>query len=143
MHYLLDTNIVFGVVRNPHGRMAEHIRNVGEAPVCSGIIVAAELRYGAAKKGSSRLSAQFEAVLSALDVLPLPFEVTADAAYGLIRTGLEQAGKPIGANDLLIAAQAVSLGHTMVTDNEEEFARINGLPQENWLRSDRLPQSYP
>jgi tRNA(fMet)-specific endonuclease VapC len=90
------------------------------------------LRYGAAKKGSRRLTAQLEAVLGGLDVLA--FEAPADAAYGLIRTRLEQAGKPIGGNDLLIAARAVSLGRTIVTDNEVEFARIDGLPQENWLR---------
>ena len=71
-------------------------------------------------------------MLGDLDVLA--FEAPADAAYGLIRTRLEQAGKPIGGNDLLIAARAVSLGHTIVTDNEAEFGRIDGLPQENWLR---------
>jgi tRNA(fMet)-specific endonuclease VapC len=64
----------------------------------------------------------------------LPFEAPADAAYGLIRTRLEQAGRPIGGNDLLIAAQAIALGYTLVTDNECEFARIDGLAHENWLR---------
>ena len=132
MRYLLDTNIVSDLVRRPQGRIAEHVRKVGEAQVCTSIIVAAELRYGAAKKGSQRLAAQLEAVLGALDVLPL--EAPADAAYGLIRTRLEQAGTPIGANDLLIDAQALALGCTLVTDNEAEFARIDGLPRENWLR---------
>ena len=132
MRYLLDTNIVSDLVRRPQGRIAEHIRKVGEARVCTSIIVAAELRYGAAKKGSQRLTAQLETVLGALDVLP--FETPADATYGLIRTRLEQAGKPIGGNDLLIAAQAVALGCTIVTDNEAEFARIDGLSRENWLR---------
>jgi tRNA(fMet)-specific endonuclease VapC len=75
---------------------------------------------------------QLEAILRALEVLP--FESPADAVYGLIRTRLEQAGSPIGSNDLLIAAQTVALGHTIVTDNEAEFARIEGLPRENWLR---------
>src|SRR5216683_4418193 len=132
MHYLLDTNIVSDLVRNPQGRIAQHIREVGEAQVCTSIIVAAELRYGATKKGSPRLTAQLEAVLGALDVLP--FEAPADAAYGLIRTRLEQAGRPIGGNDLLIAAQAIALGYAIVTDNEGEFARIDGLPRENWLQ---------
>jgi tRNA(fMet)-specific endonuclease VapC len=131
MRYLLDTNIISDLVRRPQGVVAEHIRRVGEALVCTSIIVAAELRYGAAKKGSPRLTAQIEAVLGALDVVP--FEAPADVAYGLIRTRLEQAGRPIGGNDLLIAAQAVALGHTMVTDNEGEFARIDGLARENWL----------
>jgi tRNA(fMet)-specific endonuclease VapC len=132
MRYLLDTNVVSDLIRNPQGRVAEHIRRVGEAQVCTSIIVAAELRYGAAKRGSPRLTAQLEAVLGCLDVLAL--ETPADAAYGLIRTRLEQAGRPIGSNDLLIAAQAIALGYTIVTDNEGEFARVDGLLPENWLR---------
>jgi tRNA(fMet)-specific endonuclease VapC len=132
MRHLLDTNVVSDLVRNPQGRVAEHIRRVGEAQVCTSIIVAAELRYGAAKKGSPRLARQLEAVLGALDVLP--FAAPADTAYGEIRTRLEQVGRPIGGNDLLIAAQAMALGHTIVTDNEAEFGRIEGLRRENWLR---------
>jgi len=131
MRYLLDTNIVSNLVRNPQGKVAQHIRKVGEAQVCTSIIVAAELRYGATKKGSPRLSAQLEAVLGALEVLP--FEAPADAAYGLLRTRLEQAGRPIGANDLLIAGQALSLGYTVITDSEKEFAHVEDLRQENWL----------
>ena len=132
MRYLLDTNIVSDLVRNPQGKVAQHIRKVGEAQVCTSIIVAAELRYGATKKGSPRLLAHLEAVLGALEVLP--FEVPADAAYGLLRTRLEQVGRPIGANDLLIAAQTLSLGYTIVTDNDREFAHVEDLRRENWLR---------
>jgi tRNA(fMet)-specific endonuclease VapC len=132
MRYLLDTNIVSNLVRNPQGKVAQHIRKVGEAQVCISIMVAAELRYGAAKKGSPRLSAQLGAVLGALEVLP--FEAPADAAYGLLRTRLEQAVRPIGANDLLIAAQALSLAYTVITDNEKEFAHVEDLRRENWLR---------
>jgi tRNA(fMet)-specific endonuclease VapC len=132
MPYLLDTNIVSDLVRHPQGRVAQRIQDVGDAEVATSIIVAAELRYGATKKGSTRLTQQLETVLSALAVLP--FEAPADAAYGLLRTRLEQAGQPIGGNDLLIAAQTLSLGYTIVTDNEREFGRIAGLPCENWLR---------
>ena len=132
MRYLLDTNIVSDLVRHPQGRIAEHVRKVGETQVCTSIIVAAELRYGAAKKGSQRLAAQLEAILGALEVLP--FEAPADAAYGRLRARLEQAGTPIGGNDLLIAAQALALSCAIVTDNEVEFARIDSLPRENWLR---------
>jgi tRNA(fMet)-specific endonuclease VapC len=132
MRYLLDTNIVSDLVRNPQGRAAEHISRVGEAQVCTSIIVAAELRYGATKKGSPRLARQLEAVLSALDVLP--FTAPADTVYGEIRARLEQTGRPIGGNDLLIAAQTMALGYTIVTDNEAEFPRIDGLLSENWLR---------
>ncbi len=132
MRYLLDTNIVSDVIRNPRGRIAEHIKVVGEKQICTSIVVAAELRYGAVKRGSPRLVAQLDAVIATLEVLP--FELPADAAYGLIRSRLEQAGKPIGGNDLLIAAQTLTLGHTLVTDNEREFSRVDGLVIENWLR---------
>jgi tRNA(fMet)-specific endonuclease VapC len=132
MRYLLDTGIVSDLVRNPQGRVTQRIRELGEAQVCTSIIVAAELRYGAAKKGSPRLTAQLKAVLAALEILP--FKAPADTAYGALRARLEQAGRPIGGNDLLIAAQAVALRYAVVTDNEREFGRIAELACENWLR---------
>jgi tRNA(fMet)-specific endonuclease VapC len=132
VRYLLDTNIVSDLVRNPQGKIAEQILKVGETKVFTSIIVAAELRYGAEKKQSPRLSSQLEAVLGALEILP--FEKPSDVSYGSIRAQLERAGKPIGANDLLIAAQALALGYTVVTDNEREFSRVKELHIENWLR---------
>ena len=132
MRYVLDTNVVSDLVRNPQGKVAQRIRKVGEARVCTSIIVAAELRYGAAKKGSAQLSAQLEAVLGALDVLP--FEPPADAIYASLRTGLEEAGTPIGALDMLIAAHALAQGCTIVTNNEKVFARVRDLLRKNWLR---------
>jgi tRNA(fMet)-specific endonuclease VapC len=132
MRYLLDTNIVSDLVRHPQGRVTERIRQVGERNVCTSIVVAAELRYGVEKKGSGRLAAQLDVVLGALDVLPL--EAPVDRMYGEVRASLEERGLPIGGNDLLIASQAISLGYAVVTDNEREFARIEGLVCENWLR---------
>lgn len=132
MRYLLDTNIVSDLIRNPQGRVAQHVRRVGEARVCTSIIVAAELRCGAAKKRSPRLTAQLQAVLGAIEVLAL--EAPVDATYGQLRAQLEITGKPVGGNDLLIAAQALALGYTIVTDNEREFARVPKLACENWLR---------
>ena len=131
MRYLLDTNIVSAVICDPQGHVTKRIREVGEANIATSIIVAAELRYGAAKKGSARLTAQVEAVLGALEVLP--FEDPADRVYGVLRAGLEQKGQPIGGNDLVIAAHALSLGFTLVTANEREFSKIEDLPCENWL----------
>jgi tRNA(fMet)-specific endonuclease VapC len=131
MRYLLDTNMVSSLIRDPRGAVARRITEVGEAEVCTSIIVAAELRFGAAKKKSARLTAQVEAVLAALDILP--FETPMDLTYGQIRVRLESAGTPIGGNDLLIAAQAMALGYAVVTDNEREFSRIADLPLENWL----------
>ena len=130
MRYLLDTNIVSDLVRNPQGRVTQRVREVGEAQVCTSIIVAAELRYGAAKRDSPRLTAQLDAVLGALEVLP--FEAPADSAYGMLRADLERAGRVTGGNDLLIAAQVVALA--LVTDNEGEFGRVASLRRENWLR---------
>ena len=132
MRYLLDTNMVSDLVRNPQGKVAARIAHVGEESICTSIIVAAELRYGAARRGSARLLAQLLTVLEALEILP--FETPAEITYGDLRARLEAAGKTIGANDMLIAAHAVSLGHTIVTDNEREFSRVDGLPFENWLR---------
>lgn len=132
MRHLLDTNIVSDLVRNPQGRAAERIAEMGEASVCTSVIVAAELRYGAARKGSERLTAQLEQVLSALEVLP--FEAPADVAYGRLRAQFEAAGTPVGGNDMLIAAHAIAAGCSVVTDNEREFARVAGLTVVNWLR---------
>jgi tRNA(fMet)-specific endonuclease VapC len=132
VRFLLDTNIVSDLVRHPHGKIFDRISEVGEEEVCTSIIVAAELRYGAAKKNSSRLTAQLEAVLGALEVLAL--EAPVDAVYGVIRAGLERNGQPIGANDMLIAAHALALDLTVVTDNEREFLRVDDLRVENWLR---------
>jgi len=130
--FLLDTNIVSDLVRNPQGRTAAKIAELGEDTVATSIIVAAELRYGAAKKGSARLAAQLESILTAMEIIPL--EAPADAAYGAVRVALEAAGTPIGANDLLIAAQTLALDMVLVTNNEKEFGRVNGLTIENWLR---------
>ncbi len=131
MRHLLDTNILSDLVRNPQGRIAARIAEVGEDAVCTSVIVAAELRFGAAKKGSERVTAQLEAVLGALEVLP--FEAPADRAYGELRALLEAAGTPIGGNDMLIAAHAISSGQIVVTDNEREFGRVAGLQVRNWL----------
>ncbi len=65
---------------------------------------------------------------------PLPFEAPADVTYGRLRSQLEKAGQPIGANDLFIAAQTLTLGYTLVSDNEREFSRIDDLLLENWIR---------
>ena len=109
MRFLLDTNIVSDLVRDPRGRVTGHIARVGEEHVGTSIIVAAELRYGATKKGSSRLSLQLDKILGALRVVP--FEAPADAVYGELRARLEKAGRIIGANDLLIAPGARARVH--------------------------------
>ncbi len=129
--YLLDTNTISDFIRHPRGPVAGRIRRLGSGAVCTSIVVAAELRFGVEKRVSRKLAAR---VAEALDVLEvLPFEPPADAVYGVIRANLEKAGRPIAANDLLIAAHAISLGYTLVTDNERDFGRVSGLSAENWL----------
>ena len=129
--YMLDTNIISDLARNPSGPVAKHIADVGTVGICVSIITAAELCYGCAKMGSPRLLAQFEAILGGVQVLAL--DVPADAEYGGIRAELEAAGQPIGPNDLLIAAHAYALDAVLVTANVREFSRIRALKVENWL----------
>ena len=128
---MLDTNVISELIRNPQGRAAKRIAKAGEDNICTSIIVAAELRYGCAKSGSKRLLKAVEDLLGEIEVLPL--EVPADGEYGGIRSELKAAGKPIGSNDLLIAAHAYTIGATIVTANTAEFKRIRGLNVENWL----------
>jgi len=130
--YLLDTNVLSDLVRNPQGRVMTQIAEVGDQAICTSIIVAAELRFGAAKRASERLTLQLERILAAIEILP--FEPPADAAYAQLRAKLEAAGTPIGGNDLLIAAHALVSGCVVVTVNEREFGRVSGLGVENWLR---------
>jgi tRNA(fMet)-specific endonuclease VapC len=129
--YLLDTNILSDMVRNPAGRIRDRIAEVGEETVCTSIVLVSELRFGALKKGSSRLASQLEKVLSPLEILP--FEQPADLRYAEIRVALERARTSIGGNDLLIAAQTLALELTLVTANVDEFHRVPGLTVEHWL----------
>ncbi len=129
--YLLDTNIVSDLVRNPQGAVTRRIARAGEDKVCTSIIVACELRYGAEKKGSAKLSAQLEQILSVLPVLPL--DGKADRHYGKIRADLERKGAPIGPHDILIASHARASGSTLVTNNLSEFKRVAKLRLANWL----------
>lgn len=129
--YLLDTNIISDMIRCPDGLVAHRIEQIGPKGIFTNIIVAAELRYGCAKKGSPKLLTRVEGILETIPVLPL--DIPADVEYAGIRAELEAAGQPIGMNDLLIAAHASALGLTLVTDNTREFSRIRGLNVENWL----------
>ena len=131
LRYLLDTNILSDLIRQPQGTVARRISSVGEATVCTSIIVAAELRFGAEKSGSSKLADRVDLVLSALNVLPL--ESPADRHYGEVRQQLTRRGTPIGPNDLLIASHALAADLTVVTANAGEFSRVPGLRIENWL----------
>lgn len=131
--YMLDTNILSDMVRQPQGRIAQRIARVGEEAVCTSIIVASELRFGAAKRNSAKLAKQVETILGAIDVRPL--DTPADLEYARLRHHLEQAGTPIGPNDMLIAAHALATESILVTANKSEFSRVPGLTVENWLEA--------
>lgn len=131
--FLLDTNILSDFIRHPGGLVASRLDTLGsDEEVCTSIVVAAELRYGAIKKKSSSLAARIEEVLNVIDLLPLTSD--ADRHYGLLRTELETRGTLIGANDMFIAAHALATDCILVTDNIREFQRVRGLKIQNWLR---------
>ena len=129
--YLLDTNILSDLIRNPEGLVSHRTTEVSESSVCTSIIVACELRYGAFKKNAPNLTRKVEQLLGVLEILPLRPET--DHHYARIRTHLERNGTPVGANDLLIVGQTLTEGLVLVTANTNEFSRVEGLVLENWL----------
>lgn len=129
--YLLDTNILSALIKQPAGNVASKILQLDENEFCTSIVVACELRYGAMKKGSAKLIAKVDALLTNIEVMPLDDNV--DYHYALLRTALEKRGQPIGAHDMLIAAHALALKTILVTANENEFKRISNLQIENWV----------
>ena len=129
--YMLDTNIVSAMVRNPHGALAHKLSVIDTSTLCISIIVAAEIRFGLVKGVAKQMQLQIEATLETIDILPLT--APADTHYGEIRSYLEKRGQPISANDLFIAAHARSLNLTLVSNNTREFERVPGLKLEDWL----------
>lgn len=128
---MLDTNIVSHIMRYPEGRPAERLTGFAPGEVARSAIVLAELRFGAVRVRSERLHRQIDFVLQFVEILA--FDLTVASSYADMRTQLERAGTPIGANDLLIAAHALALHLPLVTDNVREFSRVPNLRVENWL----------
>lgn len=139
--YLLDTNILSYVIKDPHGGVSQRLRVLVDDAICTSIIVASELRYGAMLRGSANLTAKVEQLLT--NILIMPFDSGADRHYADIRVNLEKSGTPIGQNDLFIAAHARAQGMTLVTNNVREFERVPGLMVENWLIRDRSQDANP
>lgn len=135
LKYLLDTNIVIYVIkRRPIEAMGVFNENAGRMAISA--VTLSELFHGAEK--SARVAqnlAVVEEFASLLEVLP--YSAKASQHYGAIRAALEKVGRPIGVNDLHIAAHARSEGLTLVTNNLSEFKRVPGLLTENWLRRSR------
>jgi tRNA(fMet)-specific endonuclease VapC len=129
--WMLDTNTLSDLIRNPRGALVRRLGSIEPDAICTSIVVACELRFGANRKGSDALTTRVEQLLASLTVLPL--DEPADRHYADIRAALERAGTPIGSHDMLIAAHARSRGMTLVTHNMREFERVPGLRVEDWL----------
>lgn len=129
--YLLDTNILSELVKHPTGKIFSKIQSIGEEKVCTSVVVACELRFGAEKNNSSRLKERIALILDNINVLSLDPPV--DNYYAEVRTYLERQGTPIGGNDLIIAVQALASDLILVTANVREFSRVPNLQIENWL----------
>ena len=125
MRHLLDTNILSDLIRNPRGMASARLGGVRSDEVVTSIIVAGELRCGAAKNRSASLESKVERMLRSFAVMP--FEHPADVLYSDIRAKLERVGRQISNNDLLIAAHALATGCALVTDNVREFACVDSL----------------
>jgi tRNA(fMet)-specific endonuclease VapC len=130
--YLLDTNVLWQLIRDPRGAVAVRLAAAGEANVFTSVVVASGLRFGARKKGSLVLADRVHQLLASIEVAPL--EAGVDHIYADIRNALESSGQMIGANDLFIAAHALEQQATLVTDNVAEFQRVPGLTVDNWVR---------
>jgi tRNA(fMet)-specific endonuclease VapC len=131
LKYLLDTNIVIYVIkRRPIEVLGIFNENAGRMAISA--VTLSELFHGAEKSAKvAQNLAVVEEFASLLEVLP--YTAKASQHYGAIRSALERVGRPIGVNDLHIAAHARSEGLTLVTNNLGEFERVPGLLTENWI----------
>ena len=132
MMYMLDTDLCIYIINKKtaglHKKLNQHVGHV-----CISSITLAELFFGAAN--SKRREANLAEVLEFVGNLSvLPFDETAAMEYGQARAALQQAGRLIGPNDLLIAAHALGVDATLVTNNVKEFSRVKGLRIENWAK---------
>jgi tRNA(fMet)-specific endonuclease VapC len=129
--YLLDTNIVSDVMRNPDGPVEQALREHVDADIGISLIVKGEILFGLVRNANVKGKKRFDALLKAIDVWPMP-EGVADI-YGQVRAKMEMAGKKMGPNDMWIAAHSLSLGAVLVTD-DRRFHSVPDLQVENWLR---------
>jgi len=129
---MLDTNICIYIIKNRPLSVKERLKEFEIGEICISSITVSELMYGAYKS-------QFvEKNLKALEAFLMPFEIVdydfnASVEYGKIRASLEKKGKTIGNMDMQIAAHALSLGLTLITNNTKEFERVEGLKLDNWI----------
>ncbi|MBN1840071.1 MAG: type II toxin-antitoxin system VapC family toxin [Campylobacterales bacterium] len=130
---MLDTNICIYIIKNKPQSVLEELKKCNVGDIILSSITVSELIYGAHK------SQYVEKNLKAIEHFLIPFDVAdydykAALEYGKLRADLEKKGQPIGSLDTLIAAHAKSLGVVLVSNNMKEFARVEGLEVENWVR---------
>jgi tRNA(fMet)-specific endonuclease VapC len=132
LKYLLDTNICIYIAKQKPINVLKRFETIAVGDVAMSTITYGELLYGANKSAQSQKSlAKLESLSHFIPPLPLSTDVASH--YGKIRSQLESKGTPIGNNDLWIAAHALALDVVLVTNNQREFQRVNGLMVENWV----------
>ena len=132
MRYLLDTNIISHMMREPSGTVVMRVAGAGEKSVFTSLLAIAEIRFGILKKNSKKLEQALNKILPYLQVEP--WASPADRHYAETRAFLEANGITTGQLDLLLASQALATNAIIVTDNVKHFSRVPGLKVENWLR---------
>lgn len=138
MRYLLDTNACIRVLNGSSANVIERLERIDPSDVAMSAVVRAELAYGARK--SVHVAENLRLVDAFFEPFTcLPFDSRAADHYGAVRSDLEREGRPIGPNDLLIAATALAHDLTLVTHNISEFARVPGLTLEDWEGQPRDP----
>ncbi len=130
MRFLLDTDTISFALRG-QGGVADELRRRSPSEVCTSSVVAGELELGVARRGSRKLRRELEGLYSGLEVLP--YDLEAARRYGRLAAVLLDEGVPIGVEDTMVAAHALSRGLTLVTHNRKHFERVKGLRAEDWL----------
>ena len=126
----LDTDTCVFILRGSSPRALQHLKETPHGLIKIPSVVLAELSFGARKTGT--LSAQKAVEFFALPFEIVPFDRDAADIYGDVRMALEKKGKPVGSNDLMIAATVISRRGTLITHNTKEFSRISGLNIQDW-----------
>ncbi|MBI2336274.1 MAG: type II toxin-antitoxin system VapC family toxin [Deltaproteobacteria bacterium] len=133
MKYMLDTNICIYLIKKKPPVVIGRLKKKKLSEVCISSITFSELEYGVEK--SERIDQNKIALAEfILPIDVMPYDELAATQYGRVRTYLEKKGQTLGALDMLIAAHALSVGVTLVTNNVREFARVPGLKIENWVK---------
>ncbi|HYR29792.1 MAG TPA: PIN domain-containing protein [Thermoanaerobaculia bacterium] len=127
---MLDTDTASYALRGT-GHVAQIVARSNRASLCISAITVAELRFGAGKVQSARLHQLIDDFIA--DIAVMPFDASCAEMYGKIALDLAERGTPIGELDALIAAHALALNVTLVTNNTRHFSRVRGLRLENWL----------